>query len=77
MPEGSGRLENRWRFENRNAGTKAGSVLESTPHHEWTVLGAPVTRMVTCGCDRVAQVDRPQAIGVGPKTGPVGKPVEV
>ena len=29
---GSGRLENRWRFENRNARRKAGSPLESAPY---------------------------------------------
>ena len=35
------RLENRWRFENRNAGTKAGSALESAPHHYARIRGLP------------------------------------
>jgi len=29
---GFGRLENRWRFENRNADWRVGSVQECTPH---------------------------------------------
>ena len=32
----SGRLENRWRFENRNARRKAGSPLESAPYQRAT-----------------------------------------